>query len=74
MFIDEELRISPKINIDFTIDLVLGVAPMFKTPYKMCIPKLLEMKIQLQELLGKKYTHTSVFPCKALVLFVENKD
>jgi hypothetical protein len=34
-FFREILGLPPKRDIDFSIDLVLGVAPMFKTPYIM---------------------------------------
>ena len=41
-------------NIDFTIDLVPGTTPWYKTPHRMSIPELLELRKQLQELLGNK--------------------
>ena len=41
-------------------NLVPGVAPVFKTPYRMSTPELLELKMQLQELLEKKYIRQSV--------------
>ena len=44
-----------KRDINFTIELVPGAALVSKTPYKISIPKMLEFKIQLQELLEKKY-------------------
>ena len=66
--------LPPKRDIDFTIDLVSGVAPVSKTPYKMSTPDLLELKIQLQELLEKKYTRPSVSPWGELVLVVKKKD
>ena len=47
---------------------------MSKTPYKMSTPKLLELKIQLQELLEKKYIRPSVSPWGELVLVVKKKD
>ena len=47
---------------------------MSKTPYKMSTPEILESKIQLQELLEKKYIRLSVSPWGALVLFVKKKD
>ena len=40
----------------------------------MSTPKLLELKMQLQELLEKKYIRSSVSPWGASILFVKKKD
>jgi hypothetical protein len=40
----------------------------------MSLPKLTELKIQLQELLDKEYIRLSVSPWGAPILFVKNKD
>jgi len=45
-----------------------------KVPYRMSIPELTELKIQLQELLEKGYIKPSVSPWGAPVLFVKKKD
>ena len=45
VFPDEILGIPPKRDIDFMIELVLGAAPMSKTPYRMSIPEMLELKM-----------------------------
>ena len=37
-FLDEIPGLPPKRDIDFTIDLVIGEAPMSKTPYRMSTP------------------------------------
>ena len=74
LFPDEIPRLPPKRDIYFTIDLVRGEAPVSKTPYKMSTPELLELKMQVHELLEKKYIRPSVSPWRALVLFVKNKD
>ena len=70
LFLDEILGLPPKRDIDFTIELVPGEALVSKTPYRMSMPEMLELKMQLQELLEKKYIMPSVSPCRALVLFV----
>ena len=57
-----------------TIELVLEATPVSKTPYRMSTPKMLELKMQLQELLEKNYIRPSVYPWGALVLFVRKKD
>ncbi|KAL7243244.1 hypothetical protein ACSBR1_015619 [Camellia fascicularis] len=42
-------------EIEFTIDVVPGTQPISKTPYRMLTSELKELKIQLQELLDKKF-------------------
>lgn len=71
MFLKEFPRLPPKRDIDFTINLVLGAAPISKAPYKMSTPELIEHKIHLQELMDKKYIRLSVSPRGSLVLFVK---
>ena len=39
--------LPPKRDIDFTIELVLGAAPVSKTPYRMSTTEILELKMQL---------------------------
>ena len=51
VFSDEILGLPPKRDIYLMIDIVPGDAPVSKTPYRMSTPKLLEIKMQLQELL-----------------------
>ena len=55
VFPEEILGLPPRRDIDFTIELVLGETPMSKTPYRMSTPEILELNMQLQELLEKKY-------------------
>ena len=74
MFPNEIPGLPPKRDIDFTIELVPGAAPVSKAPYRMSTPEMLELKMQLQELLEKKYIQSSVSPWGALVLFVMKKD
>ena len=74
VFPDEIPGLPPKRDIDFTIELVPGAAPMSKTPYRMSTPEMLELKMQLQELLEKKYFRPSVSPWGAPFLFVKKKD
>ena len=71
VFHDGVPRLLPKRDIDFTIDLVLGATQVSKTPCRMSTPKSLEPKMQLQELLEKKYIRPSVSPWGAPVLFVK---
>ena len=62
VFPDEIPGLPPKRDIDFTIELVPGAAPVSKAPYRMSTPEMLELKMQLQELLEKKYIRPSVSP------------
>jgi hypothetical protein len=66
-------RLLPKRDIDFSIDLDLGVAPVSKTPCRMGTLELKELKMQLKELLKKGCICPSVSPWGALVLFVKKK-
>ena len=74
LFLDEIPGLPPKRDIDFTIELVPGAAPVSKTPYRMSTLEILELKMQLQELLEKKYIRSSVSPWGASVFFVKKKD
>ena len=73
IFPDDIPRLPPKRDIDFTIALVPGVALVSREPYRMNTPELLELKMQLQEFLEKKYIKPSVSPWGAPILFVKNK-
>jgi hypothetical protein len=65
--------LPPRRDIDFFINLMLGVAPVSKTPYRMSTPELKELQMQLEELLKKGYICPSVSPYGCPVLFVRNK-
>src|SRR5882757_1890495 len=73
VFLDEVLGLHPNRDIDFTIELVPGAALVSKTPYRISTPEMLELKMQLQELLEKKYNRLSLSPWGAPVLFVKKK-
>jgi hypothetical protein len=66
--------LPPKRDINFSINLMPGAAPVSKAPYRMSTPELKELQLQLEELLKKGYIHPSVSPWGALVLFVKKKD
>eukprot|EP00253_Pinus_taeda_P001681 PITA_01681 len=66
--------LPPKRNLDFTIELAPRAAPVSRAPYWMSVPELTELKMQLQELLEKKYIRPSISPWGAPVLFVRKKD
>jgi hypothetical protein len=64
----------PKQEIDFSVYLVPGVAPVSKTPYRMSTLELKELQMQLEELLKKRYIRPSFSPWGAPILFVKKKD
>ena len=74
VFPDELPGLLPKRDIYFKIELVPAAAPVSKTPYIMSTPEILVMKMQLQELLEKKYIRSSVSPWGALFIFMKKKD
>jgi hypothetical protein len=66
--------LPPRREIDFSINLMTGTTPVLKAPYRMSMPELKELQLQLEELLKKGYIHPSVSLWGALVLFVKKKD
>ena len=70
VFPDDIPGIPSNRDIYFKIELVPGAAPVSKTPYRMSTLEMLELKMQLQELLEKKYIWLSVSPWGAPFLFV----
>jgi hypothetical protein len=73
VFVDEILELPPRREIEFSIDLLPGSTPIYKAPYRMRLPELTELKIQLRELLDKEYIKLGVSPWGAPVLFVKKK-
>jgi hypothetical protein len=61
-------------RVDHAIEVMLGVAPPAKAPYRMSHEELKELKIQLEELFAKGYIKPSKSPYGAPVLFVHKKD
>ena len=74
VFSEEIPGLSPKRELDFTIELVPGVVPNSKALYRMNILELNELKIKLEETIDKIYIRQSVSPWGASVLFVKKKD
>ena len=66
--------LPPEREVEFGIELVPEAQPVSKTPYRMAPTELAELKVQLQELLDKKYIRPSVSSWGAPVLFVKKKD
>ncbi|GKD47281.1 putative reverse transcriptase domain-containing protein [Tanacetum coccineum] len=61
-------------KVEFRIDLVLGAAPVIRTPYRLAPSEMRELLIQLQELVEKEFVRSSSSSWGALVLFVKKKD
>ena len=71
----EELPSIPlEREVDLSIEIVPGTAPVSRAPYRMVPVELKELKVQLQELLDKGFVRLSVSPWGAPVLFVKKKD
>ncbi|XP_022871480.1 uncharacterized protein LOC111390648 [Olea europaea var. sylvestris] len=66
--------IPPGRQVEFTIDLIPGAAPVSNALYRMAPKELQELKLQLEELLEKGFIRPSVSPWGAPVLFVKKKD
>ncbi|CAA0810106.1 Uncharacterized mitochondrial protein AtMg00860, partial [Striga hermonthica] len=66
--------VPPDRQVEFTIDLVSGAAPVSRAPYRMAPKELQELKVQIQELLKLGFIQPSVSPWGEPVLFVKKKD
>lgn len=74
VFPDKLPGLPPDRQLEFTIDLEPGAAPISKVPYRMAPKELAELKLQLQELLDLGFIRPNVSPWGAHVLFVKKKD
>jgi hypothetical protein len=74
VFPEELPGMPPDRDIEFSIELLPGTAPISKRPYRMDVKDIIELKKQIEELLEKGFIHPSSSPWGALVLFVSKKD
>jgi hypothetical protein len=74
VFPEELPGMPPDRDIEFVIELKLGTAPIYKTPFRMTTPELTELKEHIRELLEKGFIHPSSSPWGAPVIFVPKKD
>lgn len=74
IFPEEILGLPPIKEVEFTIELLPGTAPISIAPYRMASVEMGELKLQLQELLSKGFIRPSASPWGAPVLFVKKKD
>nr|GEX13915.1 reverse transcriptase domain-containing protein [Tanacetum cinerariifolium] len=66
--------LPPVRQVEFQIDLILGAAPVARTPYQLAHSEMQELSNQLQELANRGFIRLSTSLWKALVLFVKKKD
>jgi hypothetical protein len=64
----------PDRDIEFSIELLPGTAPISKRPYRMNVKDLAGLKKQIEELLSKGFIRPSSSPWGVPTLFVDKKD
>jgi hypothetical protein len=64
----------PDQDIKFVVELKPGTAPVYKTPFRMTTPELVELKEHIKELLEKDFICPSSSPWGAPMIFVLKKD
>ncbi|GJQ90899.1 putative reverse transcriptase domain-containing protein [Tanacetum coccineum] len=74
VFPEELPGLPPTRQVEFQIDLMLGVAPVARAPYRLAPSEMKELSEQLQELSDKGFIRPSSSPWGAPVLFVKKKD
>ena len=74
VFLEELPGIPPEREVDLSIKIVPGTAPVSRAPYRMAPLELKELRLQLQEMLDKGFIRPNVSPWGASVLFVKKKD
>ncbi|GJY12706.1 hypothetical protein Tco_0382015 [Tanacetum coccineum] len=62
VFPDDLPRLPPPRQVEFRIDLVPGVAPVARAPYRLAPSEMRELSVQLQELLEKGFIYLSSTP------------
>ncbi|GJW30635.1 putative reverse transcriptase domain-containing protein [Tanacetum coccineum] len=74
VFPDDLSGLPPVQEIEFWIELIPGVMPVAKSPYRLAPSELEELSGQLKELQDKGFIRPSSSPWGAPVLFVKKKD
>ncbi|GJT88210.1 putative reverse transcriptase domain-containing protein [Tanacetum coccineum] len=74
VFPEDFLGLPPTRQMEFQIDLMPGVAPVARAPYRLAPSEMKELSEQLQELSDKGFIRPSSSPWGAPVLFVKKKD
>ena len=74
VFSEELPGIPLEREVDLAIEIVPGIVPMSRAPYRTAPTEPKELKSQLQELLDKGFIGPSVSPWGTPVLYVKKKD
>ena len=74
VFPQELPSLPPEREVEFVIELALGTELISKAPYRMSLPELKELKVQMQELLDMGFIRPSESPWGAPILFGRKKD
>ena len=74
VFPDELPGMPPQRVVDFVIELHPDTSPISMTLHMMELVEVQELRVQLQELLDKRFIRPSTSPWGALVLFAKKKD
>jgi len=74
VFPEEVLGLPPRREVEFFIYLVPRVGLVSMAPYRMALAELVELKKQIEELLGKQFIRPNTSTWGALVLLVKKKD
>ncbi|GJU08286.1 hypothetical protein Tco_1124716 [Tanacetum coccineum] len=62
VFLEDFPRLPPAQQVEFQIDLVPGVAPVARAPYRLIPAEMQELSTQLQELSDKEFIRPSSLP------------
>nr|GEZ33174.1 putative reverse transcriptase domain-containing protein [Tanacetum cinerariifolium] len=74
VFLEDLPGIPPTCQVEFQINLIPGVAPVARAPYRLAPSQMKELLDQLKELSDKGFIRPSSLPWGAPILFVKNKD
>ncbi|GJU47282.1 putative reverse transcriptase domain-containing protein [Tanacetum coccineum] len=74
VFLEDLPGLPPARPVEFQIDLIPGVAPVARAPYRLAPSEMKELSEQLQELSDKGFIRPSSSPWGTPVLFVKKKD
>jgi hypothetical protein len=74
VFPEDLSGMPPDRDVEFTIELQPGTAPISRQPYKMTPKELAELKVQLNELFDKGYIRPCYLPWGCPALYVKKKD
>ncbi|XP_073121070.1 uncharacterized protein [Henckelia pumila] len=70
VFPDDVVGVPPVREVKFNIELMLGIVPISKAPYRLAPTEMKELRDQIQELLEKGFIRPSVSPWGAPVAFL----